>query len=201
MTTLIVALISSIIFFLIGVEVGKEYVIRKGIVPVREQVVHPLPGEASSSPPAASKEGAGEKVDINFYDQLMKEGDQELNERPAKGKKPKSEKKSAKSQSKREVTNRKKEEPAKKKVAESKGQYALQVAAFRERSLAVRMAELLRREGFTPHIFQVVIPGKPGNYYRLWVGYYRNITEAAQARRRMIQNHALKISRATIVKR
>jgi len=33
------------------------------------------------------------------------------------------------------------------------------------------------------------------------VGYYQNITDAAQARRRIIQNHALKISGATIIKR
>jgi len=160
MTTLIVALVSSIIFFLIGVEVGKEYAIREGIAPIREQVVHPLPGETPPASPETSKEGTGEKVDINFYDQLMKEGDQELNEKPDEKKKTKAEKKSAKPQPKKEENNRKKEERAKKKVAGNNGQYALQVAAFREKSHALRMADLLRREGFTPHVLRVVIPGK-----------------------------------------
>ncbi len=195
-TTLIVALISSIIFFLIGVEVGKEYAIREGMAPVEERVTT---GAASVATPEAPPDKGQEKVDINFYDQLMKEGDQELNagdERPASHSTLK--KKKAKTPSRQEERN---EAPPGKKAEASTGKYALQVAAFREKARARRMAEMLRKEGYTPHIIPVVIPGKTGTYYRIWVGYYRNLMEASRARRRMLQNRALKISRATIVKR
>ena len=200
-TTLIVALISSIIFFLIGVEVGKEYAIREGIAPVVEHVKQPLPGESIIPPQENGKEKTQEKVDINFYEQLMKEGDQELNEEPEGKKKQTAVKKKNDKSPKKEEKAAKKAEPSKRKTAASQGAYALQVAAFKEKSRALRMAEMLRKEGFTPHIIPVSIPGKPGTYYRIWVGYYRNLTEASQARRRMIQNHTLRISRATIVKR
>ncbi len=200
-TTLIVALISSIIFFLIGVEVGKEYAIREGIVPVKTQVAQPLPPDIQTGSPDGKKVAPQEKVDINFYDQLMKDGDQELNEKPVTQKQRASSKKKETPPAKQERKAKKKDATELKKAKAPTGDYALQVAAFREKSRAIRMADMLRKEGFTPHIIQVVIPGKPGTYYRIWVGYYRNLTEAAQARRRMLKNHALKISRATIVKR
>ncbi|RTZ94122.1 MAG: hypothetical protein DSY91_00810 [Deltaproteobacteria bacterium] len=203
LTTLIVALISSIVFFLIGVEVGKEYAIREGIAPIREEVKAPLPVESVPPPKGPGEKGKQEEVDINFYDQLMKEGDQELNMNPEAEQKQAPNRKKAKSASKPKEGKQKKEKPgpSKKSVAESNGAYALQVAAFRERDRAVRMANMLREKGFTPHILKVSIPGKPGHYYRIWVGYYPNITEAAKARRLLLRNHALRISRATIVKR
>ena len=211
MTTLIVALISSTLFFLLGVMVGKEYAIREGLVTVRGNVEKQLP-----LPPSESREVAGghtgkqqEKVDITFYDQLMKEGDQELNREIVEDeeKKPppvsKAEKKT-KTREKREskpATEKHEAARPRRESGFSTGDYALQVAAFRDRSHAVQMVRILKREGFRAHLLRGVLPGGAGTFYRVWVGYYRNISDAVRARSRLLHLGSVKISKAMIIKR
>ena len=200
MTTLIVALVSSTIFFLLGVMVGREYTIREGLAPMKDHRETAYVTQPNMTLPEASENKGNEvqdKVDINFYDQLVKEGDQELNREASEEISKPHQKNKPKSSEKKKV---RKAESKSRGIA-SKGRYALQVAAFRDRKLAEHLAHSLRKEGFSPHILRVTIPGKPGSFYRVWVGYYSNLTEAAQAKRHILKNPVLKISRATIVKR
>ncbi len=207
MTTLIVALVSSTLFFLLGVMVGREYAIREGIVAVKENVRASslkLSPEAQEGPEAKEGKGQG-KVDITFYDQLMKEGDQELNREIVKKEAQRGEKRPGPvangSEKTREKAKEKEAAAPRKVVPVSSGDYALQVAAFRDRNRALRMVQMLGRQGFKAHIMRVLRPGKGGVFYRVWVGYYRDLSEAARARRALMQQNAVKITRAIIVKR
>ena len=209
MTTLIVAVISSTLFFLLGVMVGKEYAIREGMVAVRggveKQLSMSLPGSREGSSGRSGKQQ--KKVDITFYDQLMKEGDQELNKQIAEGeeKKPSAVHKAERKEKERgESKRRPKKQEATQPRRESgfaTGDYALQVAAFRDRSHAIQMVRILRREGFRAHLLRGVLPEGGGVFYRIWVGYYRNLTDALYARSRLLHQGAVKISKAMIVKR
>jgi len=205
-TTLIVALISSTLFFLLGVMVGREYTIREGMAPVREKVEQTYPFDSAPVPqetPEAKEEKGQKKVDITFYDQLVKEGDRELNREPVERKAFNPAEKKPKPSSEHPIKVEKKAETAvpQKTVAVSRGDYALQVAAFRDKSRALRMIRILGKEGFPTHIMRVSIPGREGIYYRVWVGYYRSLSEAATARRRLMQQRTIRISRAIIIKR
>lgn len=202
MTTLIVTLVSSTLFFLLGVMVGREYAIRGGMATVKGNVEQAYPIE--SVPPSQKAGGKGkEKVDITFYDQLMKNDDEELNRGVVEEKAPEKTEKKAKPASESSVNHKKKgKEPAPRKAIPSgKGNYALQVASFRDKKRALRLAQILRKEGYTTHIIRVSIPGRVGSYYRVWVGYYRNLTDAASDRRRLLRQTATRIRKAIIVKR
>lgn len=202
LTLLVVALISSTVFFLLGIVVGREYAIREGMVPVKEQVEETLPIERDEGvealPRVKGKKGQ-EQVNINFYDQLEKDGDREINRAPGEAK-PEGRKGGKKLKTTSE--NRKKTEPPPQKAAATKetGRYAIQVAAFRGRANARQMTHVLGRSGFNTHIIAVTVPGK-GIFYRVWVGYYGTVSEAVAAKRRLLQQTGLRISRATIVKR
>lgn len=207
MTTLIVALVSSTLFFLLGVMVGREYAIREGIATVKENVrASPLKLSPGAREGPETKEGKGQdKVNITFYDQLMKEGDQELNREIVKKEAKRGKKRPGPVANGPEKTGKKtkgKEAAAPRKVVPvSSGDYALQVAAFRDRNRALKMVQMLGRQGFKAHIMRVLLPGKGGVFYRVWVGYYRNLSEAARARRILLQQDTVKIPKATIVKR
>jgi len=202
LTLLVVALISSTVFFLLGIVVGREYAIREGMVPVKEQVEETLPIERDEGvealPRVKGKKGQ-EQVNINFYDQLEKDGDKEINRVPGEAK-PEGRKGGKKLKATSE--NRKKTEPPHPKAAVTKetGHYAIQVAAFRGRTNARQMARVLGRAGFNTHIIAVTVPGK-GIFYRVWVGYYGTVSEAVAVKHRLLQQTGFRISRATIVKR
>ncbi len=207
-TTLIVALVSSTLFFLLGVMVGREYAIREGLVPVTEKTAEspqastpPLPNEA-----AGGKTKGTEKVNITFYDQLMKSGDQELNQEIAESRKagkpgPAQHKAAPKKHEK--AKPRPEENPAqppRQEPASGTGDYALQVAAFQNRDNALKMVRALQREGFHAHLLRGASPTH-GTFYRVWVGYYKNISEASRARHALLQQKGTKITRVIIVKR
>ncbi len=206
-TTLIVALVSSILFFLLGVMVGKEYAIREGSVAVstRSGTLPPVPTAPPS--PEATKDKGGRKVDITFYDQLMKSGDVELNRRINGGRKSKTKPAVPRPPVKKphEKAGSSTGEPStpslKKVTSTSEGDYALQVAAFRNRELALKMVRALEREGFHAHLLKGTFPNRGGTFYRVWVGYYRNLDAAAHARRTLLQLKRVKITRAILVKR
>jgi len=210
MTTLIIALISSTLFFLLGVMIGREYAIREGMVTVRGS----MEKQTSSVPPGPEgREGHRghpgkdqEKVDITFYDQLMKEGDQELNHQIAKNEedREKSSRPAAEKREKEKTKPRpeKQEPPRPKKAGGSRtGDYALQVAAFRDRGHALQMVRVLKRQGFNAHLLKGALPGGGGTFYRVWVGYYRTLPDAVHARAMLRRQHAIKIPKALIIKR
>jgi len=202
LTLLIVALISSTVFFLLGVVVGREYAIREGMVPVKEQVEETLPIERDEDvealPRAKGTQGQ-ERVKIDFYDQLEKDSDSEVRRVPGEtkpeGRKPGKQLKPAPDGGRKTAPVRSQASAARKT-----GHYAIQVAAFRGKTNARQMAHALGRAGFNTHIFAVTVPGK-GVFYRVWVGYYGTVSEASAAKRRLLQQTGLRISRATIVKR
>ncbi len=212
MTTLIIALVSSTLFFLLGVMVGREYAIREGMVTIRETVEKqtssiPPPPESREGGPGHSGKGQ-EKVDITFYDQLMKEGDRELNHQIAeseearkKSSRPSAEKREKKPE-KAKSRPEKREPPRPQRVSGSRtGAYALQVAAFRDRGHALQMVRILRRQGFNAHLLKGALPGGGGVFYRVWVGYYRALPDAVHARSMLLRQHAIRIPKALIVKR
>ncbi len=201
LTTLIVALISSTIFFLIGVVVGKEYAIREGLAPTAEKVETAYGEKAEHVVPDTSDTGEGkdqEKVDITFYDQLTKVGDQELSRGGAEVYPD-----AVKKKNRSVIPKRQRQTPPSLPNAsrEKEGDYALQVAAFRDKKRALSMAEALKGAGYTPHILRVTIPGRSGTYYRVWVGFFSSIAEAERAKRKLLRETSLRISKATIVKR
>jgi len=202
LTLLAVALISATVFFLLGTVVGREYAIREGLVPVKEQVEETLPldrDEVMEEVPRVEKKKRQERVDINFYDQLEKEGDKEINQPPAENN-PKVRK--SRKNSKETSEKKKKEKPLRLKTvaATNTGNYAIQVAAFRSRSNAQKVTRKLAKQGFSTHVLTVTVPGK-GVFYRVWVGYYGSVSEAIKARRYLLEQTRVRISRATIVKR
>ena len=214
MTTLIVALVSSTLFFLLGVMVGREYTIRgERIVPSENQVKGSsmIPSSSGTMGRSGLKEGKGQKkVDITFYDQLMRERDQELNREVVKGEGAGNKgkkcsrstiKKAHKGEEAVQKQERREPSPLVKVRTSNSGSYALQVAAFRHKTFAKEMARKLQEQGFPVHILRGSSPGGPRYFYRVWVGYFQNLSEAMRARTSLLKRKSLRISRVIIIKR